>query len=65
MEPPYPPKSDFKQKGYSLCIACRNWTENNNLFDHEGRYWILCTICYVDYWENTDELLPDYKGYFV
>lgn len=48
---------------YSLCIACRRWKHGNNIFYHEGIHWVLCKLCYFDYWENTDKLLPDYKGY--
>jgi hypothetical protein len=51
-----------KNHGYSLCMACDRWKLNNR-FHHDGIYWILCRIDFVDYWENTDELLPDYKGF--
>lgn len=56
------PKRRFS---HSLCIACDRWKSGNNIFHHEGRNWILCREDYDDYWENTDELLPDYEGYNV
>jgi hypothetical protein len=62
MKPPRPFKFDRK-RGYSLCIACGNWRQSNNLFQHEGTHWILCLLDWVDYWENTDELQPDFKDY--
>jgi hypothetical protein len=46
-------------------MGCEKWEKGNNIFHHEGRHWILCRFDYGDYWENTDELLPDYKGYNV
>lgn len=54
-----------RKRGHSLCIACDKWEFSNNIFFHEGRHWVLCRPDYVDYWENTDVLLPDYKGYDV
>jgi hypothetical protein len=61
---PRPFKLDKRRlNSYSLCIACGKWKSSNNIFHHEGRHWILCQIDYFDYWENTDALLPDYKGY--
>lgn len=53
------------KRGYSQCIACDRWRIGNNIFFHEGRQWNLCRVDYVDYWENTNKLLPDYKGYNV
>lgn len=60
-----PPKKFVikKGRGWSLCIACEEWHLSNAIFHHEGRHWILCKADYEDYWENTDELLADYKGY--
>lgn len=52
-----------KQRGYSQCLACGKWVQGTNLFFHDGITWSLCLIDFVDYWENTDELLPDYKAY--
>lgn len=48
---------------YSRCMACNKFTLNNMRFIHEGMYLILCRTDYEDYWYNTDELSPDYKGY--
>lgn len=61
MKPPKPFKIS-KNHGWSLCIACREW-RHNVAFYHEGVNWVLCRYDYADYWENTDELLSDYKGY--
>ncbi len=52
-----------KQRGFSLCLGCEKWKFGTNLFFHEGRTWSLCKIDYFDYWENTDELLSDYKEF--
>lgn len=59
-----PPKkfSLRKDHGYSKCMGCDKWKMNNR-FRHEGIYWILCAWDYADYWENTDILAPDYKGF--
>ncbi len=64
MNPPKPYVYDLK-RGWSKCFACENWTHSNSIFFHEGRSWVLCVSDYVDYWENTDELLPDYEGYVI
>ena len=50
-----------KNEGWSLCIACEKWRKTRT-FRHEGRLWTLCVGCTIDYWDATDELLPDYKG---
>lgn len=63
MKPPKPYKRNTKF-GYSICIGCGKWTLSNMLFRHEGTNWVLCEAEYGDYWENTDELLPDYKAYY-
>lgn len=66
MNPPSPFKIDPKRaNSYSQCIACGEWKASNAVFQHEERIWCLCRADYYDYWENTDELLPDYKGYTV
>lgn len=44
-------------------MGCGVWKQNNAVFHHERRHWILCIDDYFDYWENTDVLLPDYKAY--
>lgn len=64
MQPPKLYKFNHK-RGYSQCYACDKWTHSNMIFHHEGRHWILCNFDYADYWENTDVLLSDYKGYNV
>lgn len=51
-----------KQHGWSICDACQEW-KLNNYFYHEGKYWTLCLMDFTDYWENTDKLLSDYKGF--
>ena len=63
MKPPVLYKVNPK-RGYSLCIACDKWRLSVKIFFHEGRMWNLCRFDYADYWENTDELEPDYKGYW-
>lgn len=64
MKPPKPFKIyTTKQRGYSPCIACDKWKFGNNIFFHDGILWTLCRFDYADYWENTDELSSDYKGY--
>lgn len=65
MKAPSPFKINSKRQfTYSLCMACGKW-KYNNIFHHEGRHWILCRWDFADYWENTDELMPDYKEYKV
>jgi hypothetical protein len=64
VQPPKLFKFDHK-RGYSRCNACDKWTHSNMIFRHEGRNWILCNFDYADYWENTDVLQSDYKGYNV
>lgn len=61
MKPPKPFKLN-KDHGWSKCFACSLWRKNNRFF-HEDTHWVLCESCFEDYWFNTDELLPDYKGY--
>jgi hypothetical protein len=48
---------------YQMCRACEKWYEHVMMFIHEDMLWVLCIDDYADYWENTDELLLDYKGY--
>jgi hypothetical protein len=52
-----------KQRGFSMCFACGKWKKGNNIFYHDETHFVLCINDYFDYWENTDELLPDYKAY--
>lgn len=56
-----PPKA-FKIKrnhGYSICTGCGDWKETIP-FRHEGVWWSLCKLCWVDYWFNTEELADDF-----
>lgn len=62
MKPPKQFKINQRVHGYSICDGCQKW-KHNLIFHHEGKDWILCVYDYTDYWENTDTLLPDYKGY--
>ncbi len=55
-----PAKRDYS---YSKCIACDKWKLHTAIFHHEGRHWILCLGDWLDYWENIDELLSDFKEY--
>lgn len=64
MKPPRPFKYySEKKRGYSRCMGCDKFKQGNNIFHHDGTHWILCLSDYFDYWENTDELSPDYVGY--
>ncbi len=62
MKPPRPFKY-YKKRGYSQCLGCQQWKKGNNIFFHDGTQWVLCVADYFDYWENTDELLADFKDY--
>jgi len=65
MKPPRAFKTQGR-RGYSKCRACDKWgPSNDSAFHHEGIDWVLCEIDYYDYWENTDELLSDFKGYWL
>ncbi len=59
----YRKQSREKGTSFSLCRACGKWVRYIAIFFHEGRLWHLCEVDYFDYWENTDELLDDYKEY--
>lgn len=64
MKPPKSPATKpTRLERYSRCLACDKFTPDNRIFHHENRYWILCKVDYADYWENTDNLATDYKGY--
>lgn len=64
MKPPKP--FNYKRaNSYSLCMACDKWTPSNAIFLSEGTYWTLCHVDYADYWENTNELPTDFKGFTV
>lgn len=60
MKPPLPLFKDPRKHGYSVCQGCDQWRINVR-FLHDGKYWILCSVDAADYWENTDELSPDFK----
>lgn len=64
MEPPNP-FTRRRSNGFSLCIACNGWHQDNQIFFADGTHFVLCKTDFVDYWENTDEIPADYKWYNV
>jgi len=62
MKPPRIFNVDPRKHGYSECLACGKFKFNLR-FRNDKIDWILCELDYVDYWENTDHLSPDYKVY--
>ncbi len=62
MKPPRPFKR-YSKRAYGQCDACGKWKLSNNIFYHGGYLFHLCLTDWVDYWENLDELLPDFKDY--